>query len=90
MSKSISIVGASYFKQWDDSKCFSVQYSDGITFTYTHSNDELQLNGMLSVGLNSSFLQTGKWPTKASINKRTLLANEWFTVNKKRYKLLKK
>ena len=90
MSRSISIAGASYFEQWDNSKCFSVQFSDGITFIYTHTNDKLVLSNMLSVGLSSSFLQTGKWPNKTSTNKRTTLANEWFIANKKRYKLLKK
>ena len=90
IQKNINIVGASYFKQWDGNGCFAVQYNDGITITYTHTNDTLVLMCMLSVGLSSSYLRTGRWPSTASINTRSVLANNWFTTNKKRYKLLKK
>lgn len=86
----INIVGANYFKQWDGTTCFAVQYDDGITITYEHVNDEFKLFSLLSTGLSSTYLTTGKWPTKRSISARSVLAKDWFNKNKKRYKLLKK
>jgi hypothetical protein len=44
---------------------------------------------MLSTGLSSSFITTGKWPTSRNLDKRRMVASERVIKNKKRYKLLK-
>lgn len=66
---------------------FAVSFDDGITVIL---DDELKYNTMLSVGLDSSFLKTGKWPTKNNISKRVIMGQQWIEKNKSRYKKFKK
>ena len=88
--KSTSISSANLFKRCDDKLCFAAQFSDGITVIYTYTEDQLNYDNMLSVGLSSSYIKTGKWPTLNNLKRREQFAMEWFTKNRKRYKLLRK
>lgn len=65
-------------------KTFAVSFADGITVIL---DDKLEYNNMISVGLESYFLETGKWPTKRNLDKRVKLGQEWINRNKKRYKI---
>lgn len=71
----------------DKRDTFAVSFDDGITVIL---DDELNYSTMLSVGVGSVFLKTGKWPTKANISKRVLKGREWIEKNKSRYKKYKK
>jgi hypothetical protein len=68
---------------------FSVSFDDGITVIYHWLDEKLEYFSMLSTGLSSSFISTGKWPTKRNLEKRKLVATERVVKNRKRYKLLK-
>lgn len=68
---------------------FSVSFDDGITVVYHWIDDQLEYFTMLSTGLSSSFINTGKWPTSRNLDKRKLVASERVVKNKNRYKLLK-
>lgn len=67
-------------------KTFAVEFDDGITVIL---NDKLEYHSMLSVGLDSVFLRTNKWPTKANMTKRIDLSKVWIEKNKNRYKKFK-
>ena len=71
----------------DTRDTFAVSFDDGITVIL---DEELNYSSMLSVGLESSFLKTGKWPTKRNIDKRVGLGQAWIEKNKTRYKKYKK
>ena len=62
---------------------FCVDFEDGITLFI---NDEHQVCGMLSTGLNSYFLKTQKWPGRENLETRKSMASVWISKNKKRYK----
>lgn len=66
---------------------FAVSFDDGITVIL--SND-LKYHSMLSVGPDSSYLKTGKWPTKSNLDKRETMGRAWVEKNKSRYKKYKK
>ena len=76
--------GVNYHK---DHHTFAAQFTDGITIVV---DEEMKFKNMLSVGLESSFLKTGKWPTQSNISKRCELIAAWAEKNKKRYKHLNK
>lgn len=67
-------------------KTFAVEFDDGITVIL---NDKLEYHSMISLGLDSSFLRTNKWPTKSNMTKRIDLASIWIKKNKNRYKKFK-
>ena len=71
----------------DTRDTFAVSFDDGITVIL---DEELNYSSMLSVGLESSFLKTGKWPTKRNIDKRVGMGQAWIEKNKTRYKKYKK
>jgi hypothetical protein len=71
----------------DKRDTFAVSFDDGITIIL---DEGLNYKSMLSVGLGSSFLKTGKWPTRASIDKRVDRGRLWIEKNKSRYKKYKK
>ena len=64
-------------------KTYAVEFNDGITVIL---NETLEYHNMLSVGLDSVFLKTKKWPSKANTQKRVAAGAEWINKNKKRYK----
>ena len=70
---------------------FAVQFNDGITIIYSYHSKtkDLEFFSMLSTGLESSYISTGKWPTKKSLDSRLEQARCWVNNNKNRYKLLK-
>lgn len=65
-------------------KTFAVSFDDGITIVL---NSEREYHSMLSVGLDSSFLKTGKFPKGKNLEKRVTMGREWIEKNKKRYKI---
>jgi hypothetical protein len=67
----------------DTHSTFAASFDDGITIILT---DKLQYQNMISTGLDSYFMTKGKWPTRASINKRVTLSTQWIHKNKNRYK----
>lgn len=67
-------------------KTFAVEFDDGITIIL---NDKLEYYSMLSVGLDSVYLRTNKWPTKSNMSKRIDMSKEWIGKNKNRYKKFK-
>lgn len=71
----------------DTRDTFAVSFDDGITVIL---DQELKYSTLLSVGLESSFLKTGKWPTKRNIDKRVGMGQAWIEKNKSRYKKFKK
>lgn len=71
----------------DKRDTFAVSFDDGITVIL---DDELRYSCMLSVGIGSSYLKTGKWPTKHNIDKRVDMGQAWIEKNKSRYKKYKK
>ena len=90
----VKITGINCFKSIDystdsDIIKFAVSFDDGITVVYHWVDEALEYFTLLSTGLSSSYINTGKWPTGKNIAKRTLVATERVNKNKKRYKLLK-
>lgn len=71
---------------------FSVHFDDGMTILLHTVKDELVYENMLSVGVGSYYLTTGKWPTGKNLEKRVRLSVEYIQKNIKnnRYKQLKK
>ena len=69
---------------------YSVHFDDGITLIVHMSGDDIVYENMLSVGLNSYYLQTGKWPKGKQLEKRLTLAKEYIHKNKKRNRYRKK
>ena len=65
-------------------KTFAVSFDDGITVIL---NDKLEYHLMLSVGVDTYYLRTGKWPTGKGLDKRVDLGRAWILKNKKRYKI---
>ena len=73
--------------RWNnDTEVYCVDFDDSITLLLDRN---LQYRNMLSVGLDSYFLNKGKWPTGKNLEKRVTLAAEWVNKNKHRYKHLK-
>lgn len=70
---------------------FAAQFTDGITIIYNYitESDSLDFFSMLSTGLSSSFIDTGKWPIDTNQQTRQEMVTDWITNNKNRYKLLK-
>lgn len=95
MTKKLKITGVNCYKDknygYVDKNLikFTAWFSDGIVMIYHYVNEQLQYDGMLSVGTDSYFLSTGKWPTDNNIKKRTTLVNEWVLKNINRYKPIK-
>ena len=90
----MKIAGINCFESRDysnDNKIiqFAVNFDDGITIIYHWLDEKLEYFSMLSTGLSSSYLKTGKWPTKRNLDKRLSMAGERVIKNKNRYKLLK-
>lgn len=71
----------------DKRDTFAVSFDDGITVIL---DEDLNYSSMLSVGIGSSYLKTGKWPTKRNIDKRVIMGQTWIEKNKSRYKKYKK
>lgn len=67
-------------------KTYAVEFDDGITVIL---DSKLEYSNMLSVGLDSVYMRTGKWPTKHNIQKRVESGREWINKNKNRYKKFK-
>jgi hypothetical protein len=67
-------------------KTYAVEFNDGITVIL---NDKLCYHSMLSLGLDSVYLKTGKWPTDNNIQKRVDAGRAWIEKNKNRYKKFK-
>ena len=67
---------------------FSVHFDDGMTILLHTVNDELVYENMLSVGVGSYFLRTGKWPAGKQLEKRVKLSIAFIEKNIKnnRYK----
>ena len=68
---------------------FTAHFTDGITLIYKYNNGKLEHIGMLSTGTDTSYITTGKWPTKRSVASRTDKVTAWVDKNKKRYKVLR-
>ncbi len=68
---------------------FNAWFNDGIVVIYDYYKDSLNYNTLLSVGPESSYIKTGKFPTKKSLEKRQTMVEEWVSKNKNRYKLLR-
>jgi len=66
---------------------FAVSFDDGITIIL---NMKLELENMLSTGLDSIFLQTYTWPTEKDLQNRVEMGIAWVSKNKNRYKHYKK
>ena len=67
---------------------FSVHFDDGMTIILHTVGDELVYETMLSVGVGSYFLKTGKWPKGKQLEKRVKMSIEFIEKNIKnnRYK----
>ncbi len=69
---------------------YSVHFDDGITLIVHMSGDEIVYENMLSVGLDTYYLKTGKWPKGKQLEKRLNLAKEFIGKNKKNNRYRKK
>lgn len=67
----------------DERITFAASFDDGITVIIDKSLNYLN---MLSVGPDTYYLRTRKWPTKKNIDKRVMLCKQWIVKNKNRYK----
>lgn len=67
---------------------FSVHFDDGMTILLQTIRDDLVYENMLSVGIGSYFLKTGKWPKGKQLEKRVNMSIEFIKKNIKnnRYK----
>lgn len=65
-------------------KTFAVSFDDGITVIL---DNNLEYHNMISVGPDTFFLKTGKWPKGKPLDKRVEMGREWVNKNKKRYKI---
>lgn len=67
---------------------FSVQFDDGITIMLHTIKGELVYENMLSVGVDTYYLKTGKWPKGKQLEKRVKMAVDLVNKNIKnnRYK----
>lgn len=71
---------------------FHVYFDDGMTINLRQVNDEeFVYANMLSTGLDSYYLRTGKWPKGKNLEKRVSLGSELITKNlkKNRYRIKK-
>ncbi len=92
--KSPTILGVSCAKQTDYSSGgkfvqFTAQFTDGITTMYRYSSGKLEHIGMISTGMESFYIKTGRWPNKRSLDSRKGKVETWVEKNKKRYKALR-
>lgn len=62
---------------------FATSFDDGITVVI---DKNLKYVTMLSVGPDTYYLRTGKWPTLKNIDKRVEMCKKWIIKNKNRYK----
>lgn len=69
---------------------YSVHFDDGITLILSTKNSKLVYENMLSVGLGSYYLKTGKWPAGDNLNKRVEMAQAYIDKNKKNNRYRKK
>lgn len=67
----------------EDHRTFAVTFDDDISVIL---DDELQYNNTLSMGLSSSYMLTGRWPSTNNLLKRVELGSQWINKNKNRYK----
>ena len=70
---------------------FSVQFDDGITILLHTVKEQISYENMLSVGVGSYYLKTGKWPKGKALENRVNMAIEYVQKNIKnnRYKQIK-
>lgn len=80
----MKVISANYH---DERDTFAISFDDGIMVIL---DNNLKYSCMLSVGIGSSYLKTGKWPTKSNLDKRVSLGQAWVEKNKSRYKKYKK
>ena len=74
--------------RWNASnKTYCTDFDDGITVMF---DEQYTVKSMLSTGVGSYYLKTGKWPKGKNLSKRTELASVWLDRNKNRYKKSKK
>jgi len=74
--------------RWNESNStYCADFDDGITVIF---DEQYAVTNMLSVGIGSYYLETGKWPTGKNLAKRTEMATAWIDRNKNRYKKSKK
>ena len=79
-------------KNDDNHPRYAVHFDDGMTIILHTVRGELIYENMLSVGLGSYFLKTGKWPKGKQLEKRVELSKEFINKNIKnnRYKYKRK
>lgn len=72
----------------DKTVVYHVYFDDGMTIDFKNSGHEWEQCGMLSTGLNSYYLRTGKWPVGKNLQKRIELGVAFIEKNIKnnRYK----
>ena len=63
---------------------YSVHFDDGITLIVHMIDNNIQYESMLSVGLNTYYLKTGKWPKGKQLEKRLNMAEEFIFINDKK------
>lgn len=70
---------------------FSAEFSDGLLLIYTYDLIEkaMDLFTVVSVGLSSQYISTGKLPTKLNMQKRKTAVEAWVSKNINRYKPLR-
>ena len=68
----------------DTNPRFAVHFDDGMTILLHTIKDTLTYENMLSVGPDTYYLKTGKWPKGKNLQKRIDLAIEYVENNKKR------
>ena len=73
-----------------DKPRFSVHFDDGMTIILHTVGDVLVYESMLSVGIGSYFLKTGKWPSGKNLEKRVDMAIAYVEKNIKRNRYKKK
>ena len=76
----------------DNHPRYAVHFDDGMTILLHTVKGELIYENMLSVGLGSYFLKTGKWPSGKQLEKRVTMSKEFINKNIKnnRYKYKRK
>ena len=69
---------------------YSVHFDDGITLIVHMIDNNIQYESMLSVGLNTYYLKTGKWPKGKQLEKRLNMAEQYILKNVKNNRYRKK
>ena len=84
----MKITGSLKDKNKDNIPVFHVYFEDGMTIDLSKIKESWKCTGMLSTGLNSYYLKTGKWPSGSNLNKRVELGVAFIEKNIKnnRYK----